>query len=84
MPQKSKAAAGILAILFGVFGVHKFYLGYAKEGVITLLIAVFGTIICGLGPLAMEVIGVIEGVIYLTMPDEDFTETYVYGHKGWF
>jgi TM2 domain-containing membrane protein YozV len=73
-----KIVAGILGILLGVFGIHKFYLGYTKEGIIMLLIGLFtfGTI--------SSVIGLIEGILYLTKSDEDFVATYVTGKKGWF
>ena len=78
-PYKSekKLIAGILAIVLGTFGVHKFYSGYTKEGVIQLII---GLVTCGAGGL----IGLIEGIMYLTKSDEEFDETYVKGHKGWF
>ena len=78
-PYKSekKLIAGILAIVLGTFGVHKFYLGYTKEGVIQLII---GLVTCGAGGL----IGLIEGIMSLTKSDEEFDETYVKGHKGWF
>ena len=78
-PYKSekKVIAGILAIVLGTFAVHKFYLGYTKEGVIQLII---GLVTCGAGGL----IGLIEGIMYLTKSDEEFDETYVKGHKGWF
>jgi len=71
-----KLIAGLLAILLGGFGVHKFILGYTKEGVIQLLLGV----LCGVG----GIIGIIEGIIYLTKSDEDFVRTYIYEHKGWF
>lgn len=29
-------------------------------------------------------IGLIEGIIYLTKTDEDFVATYINGKKGWF
>ncbi|MDM1062829.1 TM2 domain-containing protein [Empedobacter falsenii] len=78
-PYKSekKLIAGILAIVLGTLGVHKFYLGYTKEGVIQLII---GLVTCGAGGL----IGLIEGIMYLTKSDEEFDKTYVEGHKGWF
>jgi TM2 domain. len=71
-----KLIAGILGILLGAFGVHKFILGYTKEGIIQLLLGV----LCGIG----GIIGIIEGIIYLTKSDEEFVRTYIYGHKGWF
>jgi len=74
---EKKLPAGILGILLGGFGVHKFYLGYTKEGVI-LLVATLVT--CG----AAGIIGLIEGIIYLTKSDEEFVQTYVQGQKGWF
>ncbi len=73
---EKKVVAGIFAILLGWLGVHKFYLGYTKEGVIQLILG----LLCGIG----WIIGVIEGIIYLTKSDEEFVATYVTGKKGWF
>jgi len=74
--ENKKVVAGILAILLGVLGIHKFYLGYTKEGVIQLILG----LLCGIGGL----IGLIEGIIYLTKTDEDFYQTYQVGQKPWF
>lgn len=76
-----KIVAGILGILLGALGIHKFYLGYTKEGVIMLLVSV---LTLGLLSWIMWVIGLIEGILYLTKPDEEFVATYVTGRKGWF
>ena len=81
MGQKDRVAAGLLAIFVGGLGIHKFYLGYNKEGIITLVISVAT---CGVGAAVMSVIAFIEGIIYLTKTDEDFQYTYVDGYKGWF
>ena len=35
-------------------------------------------------PGAVHLIAVIEGIIYLTMPDAQFEATYVRGRKEWF
>jgi TM2 domain-containing membrane protein YozV len=78
---KSKVVAGVLGILLGAFGAHKFYLGYTKEAVIMLLVTL---LTFGLGAIAMEIIGLIEGILYLVKEDYDFYQTYVLGHKGWF
>lgn len=67
---------GILGILYGGWGIHKFVMGYTKEGIIQLLLC----LCCGIG----TIIGVIEGIIYLTKSDEEFVETYIKGRKGWF
>ncbi len=76
-----KLVAGILAILLGGLGIHKFYLGYSKEGVITLLITL---LTCGLGGIVMSIIGLIEGITYLTKTDDEFVMTYLRGRKPWF
>ena len=74
---EKKIVAGILAILLGGLAIHKFYLGYTKEGIIQLVINV---LTCGLA----SIIALIEGIIYLTKSDEDFVATYITGHRGWF
>jgi len=78
---KSKVAAGILAILLGSLGVHKFYLGYNKEGVIMLLVSVLSF---GLLAGVVGIVALVEGVLYLVMSDEDFNATYVMNKKAWF
>ena len=82
--MKSKVVAGILGILFGGLGIHKFYLGYTKEAVIMLAIWIVGWITLGIVPLIMNIVGIIEGIMYLTKSDDDFQSIYVQGHKGWF
>ena len=72
-----KIVAGILGILLGGFGIHKFYLGYTTAGIIQIVITI---VTCGIGGL----VGLIEGVIYLTKSDEEFVQTYIRGEKPWF
>ena len=74
---EKKVVAGICGILLGGLGIHKFILGYTKEGIIQILITM---VTCGIG----SIIGLIEGIIYLTKSDEEFVATYVTGKKGWF
>jgi TM2 domain-containing membrane protein YozV len=76
-----KIAAGICGILLGALGIHKFILGYTKEGVIMLLVTV---LTLGIAGFIMGIIGLIEGILYLTKSDEDFVATYVNAKKGWF
>ncbi len=83
--ESKRIIAGILAILLGGLGVHKFILGYTKEGAITLVITFIISIIsCGLFSGLMSIIGLIEGIIYLTKSDEEFYQTYQDNYKGWF
>jgi TM2 domain-containing membrane protein YozV len=80
-----KIIGGILGILLGAFGIHKFYLGYTKEGLIMLLATLVGSFITfGIAGFVMGVIGLIEGILYLVKPDDQFVATYVTGRKGWF
>ena len=81
MGADKKIAAGICGILIGSLGIHKFVLGYTKEGVIMLLVSL---LTCGMGAPIMSIIGIVEGIMYLTKPDEDFVRTYIQGRKGWF
>jgi len=76
-----KIVAGILALLLGGFGIHKFYLGYNTPGIIMLLVTL---LTCGIGGAVMAVIGIAEGIIYLTKTDEEFVATYINGKKEWF
>ncbi|WP_324024203.1 TM2 domain-containing protein [Maribacter sp. BPC-D8] len=83
--ENKKMLAGILAIVVGSLGIHKFILGYQKEGIIMLVITlVLGAVTCGVGASAMWVVGIIEGIIYLTKSDEEFYNTYQVGRKPWF
>ena len=76
-----KIAAGVCGILLGALGIHKFILGYTKEGVIMLLVTI---LTLGFGGFIMGIIGLIEGILYLTKSDADFVAIYVNGKKGWF
>jgi len=80
---KNKIIAGVLGILLGSLGIHKFYLGYTKQGVIMLLVSIL-TSWTWIGPSIIWTIGLIEGIIYLVKSDEDFYATYVQGKKKWF
>ena len=77
----SKLAAGICGILLGGLGIHKFILGYTGAGLIMLLVSI---LTCGIGGIVMHVIGLIEGIIYLCKPDDEFVRVYVDGRKEWF
>ena len=109
---KKKVVAGILALIFGGLGIHKFYLGHTTEGIIHLLIFYIGllplfpvfivlivqgeifpqamlifiviTLPLFIGTLAISIIAIIEGIIYLIKSDENFNQTYVIGQKKWF
>ena len=76
--QKDHVVAGLLAIFFGWLGIHKFYLGYPMPGFIMLGITLLGgTVTFGLASIAMGIIGVIEGILYLTRSQLEFEQLYV-------
>ncbi|MCH5315668.1 MAG: TM2 domain-containing protein [Eubacterium sp.] len=64
--EKSKTVAGLLGIFLGALGIHNFYLGYTKKAVIQLVVTLVGSLLFGLGPIAMEIWGLIEGIQILT------------------
>jgi TM2 domain-containing membrane protein YozV len=83
--ENKKILVGILAILFGAFGVHKFVLGYTKEGLIMIAATfVLGILSFGLLVWLVGLIGFIEGIIYLTKSDDEFYQTYQVNKKAWF
>jgi len=74
---EKKVLAGVLGILIGSLGVHRFILGDAVGGILRIVITF---VTCGFGGL----LGLIEGIIYLTKSDEDFVKDYIEGDKAWF
>jgi len=80
-----KLLAGIFGIVLGALGVHKFVLGYTGAGIAMLTISVVGSFLtCGIAPSLVAVIGLIEGIIYLTKTDEEFVRTYIDNQRAWF
>lgn len=65
--MKNRITAAIFAIILGGIGVHRFYLGQTGMGIIYLLF-------CWTGIPAL--IGLIEGILMLTMTDNEFKNKY--------
>ncbi len=79
--QDKRIVAGVLAILVGWLGIHKFYLGYTMQGVIMLLVSLLSAgILSGI----VWLIGIIEGILYLTKTPEQFKAEYVDSKRPWF
>ncbi len=72
-----RVTAGVLGILLGSWGVHRFYLNDVGGGILRILITLFT---CGVG----GVIGLIEGIIYLTKTDPEFDQIYLVERREWF
>ena len=66
-PIKSKIVAGVLALLLGGLGIHKFYLGQSGKGIVYLLLC--WTYIPG-------ILALIEGITILCSNDENFQIKY--------
>ena len=79
--RNKKVVCGVLGILLGAFGIHKFVLGYTSTGVIMLLVTL---LTFGVGAAVMYVIGLIEGITYLLKTEWEFYETYMANEKNWF
>ena len=80
-----KILAGILGIVLGGLGIQKFVLGYNTEGIIMLVVYIVGLIfLCGIPSLVIAIIGIVEGIMYLTKSDEEFVQTYIINKKPWF
>jgi len=62
-----RVAAAIFAILLGSFGVHRFYLGQVGWGILYVLFC---------WTLIPAVAGLIEGILFLTMSEEEFEAKY--------
>ncbi|ANE44947.1 hypothetical protein SU48_10935 [Deinococcus puniceus] len=90
-----KLIAGLLAIFLGSLGIHKFYLGITKPGILMLALTLGGYLMFGLLwwigigflflllPFVMSIVGLIEGILYLTKSDADFDAKYVRGKQEW-
>lgn len=77
----NKIPAGVCGILLGWLGVHKFILGYTGPGLVMLLVSV---LTCFVATPAVAIIGLIEGIVYLTKTDAEFVRVYVEGQRPWF
>ncbi len=65
--EKSRIAAGMLAIFLGGFGIHKFYLARPFQGILYVLFC---------WTLIPALVGFIEGIAYLCMSDTGFARKY--------
>lgn len=66
---KSRGVCGLLAILLGTLGVHYFYLNKIGAGIICIVLSL---VTCGF----WGVITLIQGILMLTMSQEDFERKY--------
>jgi TM2 domain-containing membrane protein YozV len=92
-----KVAAGVCGILLGGLGIHKFILGLTSGAVTMLCITLAGGLagmgcacffpplfLLAFGPVVMHIIGLVEGIIYLTKSDQEFYQLYIVQRRQWF
>ena len=65
--EMSKTLIGVLAILFGAYGIHHFFLGHIKRGVLYILFC---------WTLVPTVLSIAEGIHILCMSEEQFQRKY--------
>ena len=70
---KSRGVAGLLAIFLGFLGVHYFYLGKNTPGILLFLASILS---CGYLATVLGILTLIQGIIMLTMSEEDFEKKY--------
>ena len=72
--KKNKLVAAILAIFLGSLGIHRFYLGQIRQGILFIVcLVVLGTV----GAWAIvPIVAFIEGIVLLTMGEQTFDAKY--------
>jgi len=77
----SRVLVAVSAIFLGFFGIHKFILGYYREGFILL-----GITLLSMGTLSIFtwLVGLVEGIFYLLKSDRQFQAQYVVNKRRWF
>ena len=73
--MKSKTAAGLLGIFGGTFGIHHFYLGNNKRGI--LYACLFWTGI-------PQILGIIEGILLLIKDEDNFDRKYNFSDLSYY
>jgi len=77
--ERQRKKAALLALLLGIFGAHRFYLGQRRRGILYLIFGILGVFISqGDGPFlpVMAIIAVIDAALLFTMTDEAFDRKY--------
>jgi TM2 domain-containing membrane protein YozV len=74
--KDQRMIVGIVAIVIGSLGIHKFMMGKTNAGIIQIV----ASLCFGIGSL----IALIEGIIYLLDNDDRWYNERVIGPKAWF
>ena len=71
--QKNKLVAGLLGILIGGIGAHKYYMGSWGWGIVFTAVCILSMGFLGFIP---AIIGLVEGIMFLVMSEETFADKY--------
>ena len=83
--KNKRTSTGVFGLFFGYLGIHKFILGYEREGFIYLAVSIIGGIItCGIATAVAGTIAIIESIMYLTKTPEEFKRLYIDKKTAWF
>lgn len=78
-------SVGVLALIAGILGAHKFALGKRREGLLMLLTSTLGGMLTlGVTTGLVYIIAMLEGFIYIVTPPLKFEERYIKGGRRWF
>lgn len=81
--RKDQKTAAMLALILGIFGAHRFYLGQRSKGVLYLVAFGFAMMITTQGDVPavaiIAIIAFIDAVLLFVMPKEDFNRKYNQG-----
>ena len=84
--RKRKGVASVLAFFFGMFGLHRFYLGQRGKGIFYFILGVLSIIWTaeeGFPFVAlMAGLAFIDGLLFAVMPRADFDNRYNYGIRA--
>lgn len=81
--DRNRVVAALLAFFLGVLGMHKFYLGRTTAGVLMLIGGTLGWLAFFPG-VVVAIVSLVECIIYLATPDDEFERRYVEGDRAWF
>lgn len=87
--MKNKIVAAVFALLLGIFGVHRFYLGQKAFGILMFIGAMFSILLLAAPPdpipfiIVPALIGFVDAVLFFAMPQVEFDRKYNSDVKGY-
>lgn len=71
---KSRGIAAILALFFGAFGLHYFYIGKTNAGILFLVVCLLSCFTLGV---VTQIVSFIQGILFLVSTQEEFEKRWV-------